>query len=45
LCSPLDRSITSSHWAKNAHRLSTSSQSSWEDSPDNSPESIWISRK
>lgn len=37
LSSPLDRS----HWANSAHRLSTSSQSSWEDGP----ESIWVSTK
>ncbi|XP_054167239.1 uncharacterized protein LOC128964633 [Oppia nitens] len=35
LCSPVDRSLTPSQWAKSAHRLSTSSQSSWEDGPDN----------
>ena len=44
LCSPLDRSLTPSQWAKNAHRLSTSSQSSWEDCPE-THESFWISRK
>ncbi len=45
LCSPLDRSLTPSQWAKNAHRLSTSSQSSWEDSPESCSESVWIPRK
>lgn len=45
LCSPLDRSHTPSHWAKSAHRLSTSSQSSWEDIPDSSHETLWLSRK
>lgn len=46
LGSPLDRSLTPSQWARNAHRLSTSSQSSWEDGPESGPEStLWITRK
>jgi len=44
LCSPLDRSLTPSQWAKNAHRLSTSSQSSWEDGPD-PHDTLWTANK
>lgn len=47
LCSPVDRSLsplTPCQWAKDAHRLSTSSQSSWEDCPE-IHEPFWMSRK